>query len=93
MNTEELSAKKDISFEFDEMRCDAGLRVDLLINNVLVIELKPFASSRLRVNQRIVDGGAQLKKGKLQGEADDDTLGFAYRFIGFIKVSIICIGN
>jgi GxxExxY protein len=35
-----VDRQKVISFEFDEIRFDDGLRVDLLINNVLVIELK-----------------------------------------------------
>lgn len=35
-----VERQKLISFEFDGMRFDEGLRVDLLVNDVLVIELK-----------------------------------------------------
>jgi GxxExxY protein len=35
-----VERQKVISFEFDGMRFDEGLRIDILVNNVLVIELK-----------------------------------------------------
>lgn len=35
-----VERQKIVSFEFDGMRFDDGLRVDLLVNGVLVVELK-----------------------------------------------------
>jgi GxxExxY protein len=35
-----VEREKPVSFEFDGMKFDEGLRIDLLVNHVLVVELK-----------------------------------------------------
>ncbi len=70
--------QKSVAFEFDGMRFDDGLRVDLLVNGILVVELKsvealaPVHSKQVLTYLRLLDkslgllinfGGAMFKDG------------------------------
>jgi len=65
-----VERQKSVAFDFDGLHFDEGLRVDLLVEGCLVIELKSvehlardFASSRLRVNQALHQDANNASKG------------------------------